>query len=127
MFKNEPNSPLNDFLSDREMSEEFSDPNGDKFNPRFEKEFFNHYIRCKKLFLLYKNKSQLINRLIAQTQYQVAAQDVLIRNGIQNYEKIAGLKNKVKMSMQDSEKDFSQIVDKFNSAIKTVRIFPFFF
>jgi hypothetical protein len=45
-----------------------------------------------------------------------------MRNGIQNYENIAGLKNKVKLNMQEAEKDFGDIVENFNDAIKTVRI-----
>jgi hypothetical protein len=70
MFKNEPLSPLNDYISDQEYEEL---DNSNNYNPRYEKEFFNHYISCKKLFLLYKNKSSTISRLISQTQYQVDA------------------------------------------------------
>lgn len=61
--------------------------------------------------------------MIPQTRAQVSAQEMLIRNGIQNYEKITILKNKVKSMLQTAEKENSQTIENFNAAILTVILF----
>lgn len=68
MFKNEPLSPLNDFIPD-DYDEDWSS----KYNPHFEKKFFQHYFNCKKLYLLYESKNSFVNRLATQCQYQINA------------------------------------------------------